>query len=412
MLGQILDTAREKGYICRDVSVKSDYETITKKITTMAEQYYSGNISINRDKKSPYWMVTFTDKQGRQRRRSTKVPVAGGMFEGQHISAKAAEKIAFQRGVQIACAKEEKDNARNNITVREHFDRFLMRSIGKVTEATIYNAKTSYKLFFAFLGARANEPLADITKSEIKDFVAARRNKVRYASARKDLSAISAAFTDALDSDIIQKNPCTGVKVKQDAASERIVKEPFTVEEVQELIEKLPEEWSSMVRCCFETYGQRLSDIAGLDWSSFYWEQKMVKICTGKVGRVMILPMRPEFYAWARAKWEAAGKPASGLLHPNIAARGRQISADFGAMVELMGISKRGISGRRNKTFHCIRSTCATLMHTAGMTETMAMKLVGHASKEVHAVYVKPTLDELRAAAMQMRGLNDQEKRG
>lgn len=372
----------------------------------MADQYYKGNISINKDKKSPFWMVTFTDSRGHQRRRSTKVPVAGGEFEGTRISAKTAEKLAYRRGVEIACAKEAKDEQQNNISVRDHFTHFLQRSIGKVTESTIYNARTTYKQFFAFLGARADEPLAEVNKAQIKDFVAARRNKARYSTVRKDLSAVSAAFLDAVDSEIISRNPCAGIKVKQDTPEEKIVKEAFTMEEVTRMIAELPEEWSSAVRCCFESYGQRLSDILGLDWSGFDWKARCLHMITRKAGHVLVLPMRPNFYAWAREKWEKAGRPKEGLLHPQIATRGRQASAEFGSLIELLGISKRGHHGHRNKTFHCLRATCATLMHAEGISETMAMKLVGHKSKTVHAVYVKPTLDQLRQAALKMQQLD------
>ncbi|MCD8070210.1 MAG: hypothetical protein LUE08_02345 [Akkermansiaceae bacterium] len=69
------------------------------------EYYYEGRLSINQEKTSPYWMVTFQGKDGKMRRRSTKVPVAGGMFEGTRITARLAEKIACQRGVQIACCQ-------------------------------------------------------------------------------------------------------------------------------------------------------------------------------------------------------------------------------------------------------------------------------------------------------------------
>ncbi len=83
------------------------------------EYYYEGRLSINQEKTSPYWMVTFQGKDGKMRRRSTKVPVAGGMFEGTRITARLAEKIACQRGVQIACREELEYQSHNNVSARK-----------------------------------------------------------------------------------------------------------------------------------------------------------------------------------------------------------------------------------------------------------------------------------------------------
>ena len=42
---------------------------------------------------------------------------------------------------------------------------------------------------------------------------------------------------------------------------------------------------------------------------------------------------------------------------------------------------------------------------TAGVSEGMAMQLVGHASKSIHEVYLRPNDDQLRSAAGRMEGL-------
>ena len=84
----------------------------------MNKPFYKGRLSINKEKSSPYWMVTFQGPDGKMKRRSTKVPVNGGEFEGDRITAKLAERIAYQRGVQIACAEAENHQSYNNTSVR------------------------------------------------------------------------------------------------------------------------------------------------------------------------------------------------------------------------------------------------------------------------------------------------------
>lgn len=372
----------------------------------MKKEFYSGSLSINKDPKSPFWMVSFRDARGRQRRRSTKVPVNGGMFEGVNISAKTAEKLAYQRGVQIACEEEERERTENQVTLREHVARFQRKREGLVSEATNKNARTTFKYFFEYLGHRADEPIQRITKADIKEWVAARRKTARRGTVHKDLSIISAAFSDAVDCELMAANPCHGVKVPPELPEEKMHKAAFTLEEIKLMIRTFPPEWSSMVRCCFETYGQRMHDIATLDWSQFDWKARLVHINPHKTGREMHQPMRPGFYKWARAAWKAAGEPGSGLLHPNILAKGPWASTEFGILCDQAGISARNAAGRRTKTFHCIRSTCATIMHASGLSQGMAMHLVGHESEQIHRVYVRPSAEQLREAASKLPGID------
>ena len=47
----------------------------------MSKPFYKGRLSINKEKSSPYWMVTFQGPDGKMKRRSTKVPVNGGSLK-------------------------------------------------------------------------------------------------------------------------------------------------------------------------------------------------------------------------------------------------------------------------------------------------------------------------------------------
>ena len=93
----------------------------------MSKPFYKGRLSINKEKSSPYWMVTFQGPDGKMKRRSTKVPVNGGEFEGDRITAKLAERLAYQRGVQIACAEAEEYQAHNNVSVRAWCEDYVRR---------------------------------------------------------------------------------------------------------------------------------------------------------------------------------------------------------------------------------------------------------------------------------------------
>ena len=171
------------------------------------------------------------------------------------------------------------------------------------------------------------------------------------------------------------------------------------------MIEHFPPLWSSAVRCSFETYGQRLGDILRLNWNQFDWERRIVRFDTGKTGRWMDQPMREGFYQWALARWKEAGEPADELLHAPLLALGDGASYQFGLLLRTHGIGVvHGAAGGRrrrmnSKSFHSIRATAATLLQASGVSQGLAMELVGHDSSAVHSVYIRPSVDQLRSAA-------------
>ena len=373
----------------------------------MKKQEDFRNVIVCREKLSPYWIAQWTDARGKRNRRSTKVPVRGGVYRGERLSAAQAERRALMVAWELAREVEEDFAEHDNSSVREVCRLMLSGKLGRVSLATYENARTAFRQFCEWLGRRADEPIRLVTRADVRAFVAARRAVVRRETVHKGLSVIRAAFAYALDTDIIAKNPCDGVKIPPDTRDEKVVHEAFTVEEVKLLIEKLPDEWASAVRCCLGTYGQRMGDILGLKWEAFDWEQRVVRMVTGKTGRVLAQPMQDGFFAWARARFEAAqeaGGEAAVWVHPALHKHSNP-SYEFTQLVRLHGIGLVGAEagGRRrvwhSKTFHSLRATVATLLQASGVSQGMAMELVGHESAAVHAVYIRPSGEQLREAA-------------
>lgn len=372
-----------------------------------------GEFSLNKAANSPYWMVTFTGGDGRQKRRSTKVPVKGGLYGEERLTAAQAKVRAEIVGRRLAEEERKGYEVSDNRSVREVCESMLGGKLGRVSQATYDNARTDYKQFLGWLGARADAPIRLITRADVKDWVAARRVQVRAKTVQKALSAIRAAFAWAVDAEVIVRNPCDGVRVPPDSKEERVVHEAFTLDEVRLLVEKLPDEWSAAVRCCVGTYGQRLGDVLGLRWEQFDWERRVVRLVTGKTGRVLAQPMLGWFFDWARARYETAaavGGDAAVWVMPRLR-RHSNPSQEFTQLVRLHGI---GLVGREaggcrrtwhSKTFHSLRATVATMLQAAGVSQGLAMELVGHESAEVHAVYIRPSDEQLRAAAGRLPGL-------
>lgn len=363
------------------------------------------NISINKDAKSPFYMVTFRDSQGRQRRRSTKVPVGGGLFQGEKLTAKQAEKRAFVVGAELAKQQAAKDDKQSKFTVRAFLDDYIRRVAHNLAPQSLKNMKSARDMFCRWLGKRADFSISEITRLDCKLYIEHRRNEIRHSSTAREVGCLKTAFADAFDSEIISRNPWTNQKISHDRPEEKNKREAFTLEEIQYIIDNFPREWSSAVRCSFETFGQRLGDIIKLRWRHFDWANRVVRFVTSKTQRELAQPMRESFYTWARAQYEAANCDDDALLHPRLASSLGAISTEFTQLLRFHGIGTKNDerTGKRknlhSKSFHCIRATAATFLQSCGVSQGVAMKLVGHNSQKIHEVYVKPNADLLREAA-------------
>lgn len=186
------------------------------------------SISINTDEKSPFYFVTFKAADGKYKRRSTKVPAAGGMFQGVKLSKAQAEKRALIEGTKIAEASQLEFESFDNRPIKDIFDLMLDGKLGRVTAETYNNARGSYKVFARWAGSRFSQPMRMWTRADMKEFVLWRRGQVRKETCRKDMAAIKAAFEWAVDSEIIPKNPCAKIAIPSDTKDEKIVHEAFT----------------------------------------------------------------------------------------------------------------------------------------------------------------------------------------
>lgn len=361
--------------------------------------------SINKTSNSPYYMVSFIGTDGGQKRRSTKVPHAGGMFEGETLSAAQASRRALIVAARIV-DKEAMDSGRSgNVSVRKYLDAFATRRKPYISAASHREMIKSFAYFCEFLGRRADGSLSSIVKDDAKRFVEHRRREVRHNTVRRDVSSLGYAFRDAYDSEIIDRNPFSGLKIPGDTRAEKVTRAAFEINELQYIIDKFPPEWSSAVRCSFETYGQRLGDILALRWEQFDFAAGVVHMTTGKTGAVLDQPMRAEFAAWARAEMERRQAKPKDLLHPTLHRLGKSASGQFGALLRAHGIgvvnAKTG--GKRcninSKTFHSIRATVVTLLQAGGVVPGMSQALLGHESQEIHNHYNRASVEQRRGAA-------------
>ena len=142
-----------------------------------------------------------------------------------------------------------------------------------------------------------------------------------------------------------------------------------------------------------------------LRWESIDLANDLVRIETEKTGRVVVLPMHPDFTGWLSQRTRGIGKaPVFPDLAGKTIAGGGGLSVQFRDIVEAAGIAGRRVTrdgkGRstNNKTFHTLRHSFISQLANAGVASEVRQKLAGHTSAAAHGIYTHHEIETLRGA--------------
>jgi integrase len=139
----------------------------------------------------------------------------------------------------------------------------------------------------------------------------------------------------------------------------------------------------------------------------------LLRIETKKTGRLVVLPMHPDFATWLSGRPRGIGKAP---IFPELAGKrpggARGLSAQFRHIVQTAEITGRVVTregkGRatNSKTFHAIRHSFISSLANAGVASEIRQKLAGHASAAVHGIYTHHELETLRGAIARLPRLS------
>lgn len=358
--------------------------------------------------------------------RSTKIPIKGevinGIKEAPSQARVRAQRIADgfeaadKEGIHAVKVKETMSSlAKEEVTeipsVKDFLNGYVKSREGQLSRGTIINTKTAIKLFLKHLKQRASLPISTVRRSDVKDFVNAQLKSVRQGTVKKYMTALSPAFMSALDSEIIDKSPFFRIVVPSSTAFKEVNKEAFSKEEVMLMLKLLPSDWRSMVLFCLYLGGQRLGDIASLRWDQIDVQNRMVSLKTGKTGRAMKIPIVSVLLDHINSL-----RRFDEFVHPAFAEKHQRsgssyLSQQFIRELEFSGIVEKTPSVHKGRTkricpksFHCLRATAATLLHTAGVDHALAQEIVGHDSEKAHQLYIRPDSEQKRMALEKLVG--------
>jgi integrase len=369
--------------------------------------------SIHKDPrgKSPFWYCAFYGADGRRMFRSTKATDRKAAlkicFAWESVAAKARRReltAAQARKVIAEMVAISSGETMNFHTARSWLNDWLTNKTGAVSERTLARYRQVIRDFLVHMGSRAEAPVASVSPGDVIAF----RNKLReegrsVATCNAIRSMLSVPFEVARKLGFVPINPVSAVEVLKDRST-KSGREPFTAQEAARLIQSAQGDWQGAV-LLGATSGLRLGDVVNLYWESVDLANGLLRIETRKTGKLVVLPMHPDFKAWLSGRTRGIGKAPVFADLAGKAIDGRAgLSVQFRNIVERAGIKGRVVTrdgkGRstNSKTFHGLRHSFISLLANAGVAPEIRQKLAGHASAQAHAGYTHHEIETFRAA--------------
>jgi integrase len=371
--------------------------------------------SIQRRRGSEIWTAFFRDEAGRLHCRSTQSTERKLATRiAAEFEAAAQKKRTLRQLQRVLAQMHELVNGEvlDRTTLRAFIGEWLELRRPSVAPSTWDFYEDSARRFIRFLGEKADEPLASVSKRDLINYRTALARDLAPRTVNHHLQFIRSLFKAARRDELVHDDPTVLVEAIRSQPSS-IARRAFTLAELSAILSVADPEWRSMVLFGLYT-GQRLGDIAALTWNNIDLEASQMRFITAKTGRVMILPLAP-----ALAK-HVLGLPSSEHpatpLHPRayeIVKRERRsgsLSNQFSDLLAQAGLSEKkthgktgvGRTSRRRPpglSFHCLRHTATTFLHEAGIPAAVAQAFIGHTSEIIHQLYTHIGTESLRRAA-------------
>jgi site-specific recombinase XerD len=212
--------------------------------------------------------------------------------------------------------------------------------------------------------------------------------KCGHNTARYDLKVLHVICKYAIKRGFIEQNPASSLGIAKQVPRE---KPELSDEDISLIREKLIElkmpEWMSV---CFEIalhQGCRLAETS-LPLSKIDLKTKTIRF-KAKGGKDFTAPLHPKLIPLIKKLIKSERKKTCELP--------RLPSKEWWRFFKKIGLHQKGVS------FHCTRVTVITRLIRSGKPENVVRKIVNHASTEVHRIYQRLGVEDVRGALDDLR---------
>jgi len=380
--------------------------------------------SIHRRDGRPYWYAAFYNSDGLRALKSTgtdnKKEAMRRCLEWAEAAKTGREgRLTQERARKVLAdifARANKETMSAS-TVKEYMEHWLAKKELEVEESSLVQYRSAGNALLDHLGAKANRPIETIALRDVSSFRDAMARRMAAASVNKVLKILGGAWRQArkdglLDDDLFSKiTPIKGA---------RGTRRPFTMDELKLILNVADTEWRGMI--LFGYYvGARLSDIAGLTWANVDLASSDLHYTAQKTKRPMHVPLAGPLVEYIMALPSSDDPQAplfptafEGNRTGTLSNRFYNIMVDAGLMPKRThGKQKKGREAKRTLnelSFHSLRHTAASALRNHGVTDVVAMALLGHESAAIARHYTKIDRATLRRAVDALPNLTSKEK--
>ncbi len=294
-------------------------------------------------------------------------------------------KSAVEEFVKIAGGELE------SYTVKGWLDSWLTGRTD-ASKATVIAYRGVIDLFMKYLGTRADKPLTTLQPKQIEDFKSHLVKRVAPSTVNKSIKVLKASFNNAVAKRQLEFSPAEHI---ESIEVEDCNRRPFTSDELKKVLQAANAEWRTMILVAFYT-GLRLRDCANLTWENVELHTGTINVLTEKTKRRQVLPIAEPL---SRHLQTLAGDDSKAKLCPSLhGKKAAWLSAQFyGVMVKAKLAEERdhqstgkGRGAKREKSeisFHSLRYNTTSALKSSGVSDSVAMDIVGHETASVSRNY-------------------------
>ncbi len=362
--------------------------------------------SLWKHPKSQFWTACFTDDNGRQLKRSTKLTDRNkATLMAQKFEAAYRMKLTEAQARKVVSDIFEQIHGEQlyHATLRKFLTDWMTNKKSETSPGTHKRYQNAVDKLLDFLGDRADRDIAYVHKRDLAALRDKTAAELSVSTANTDLKILRVAFHQAVIDGLRLDNPGAAVRTLEERKSSDAPKRrPFTEKELKTLFAVAEGEWKGLILGGLYT-GQRLGDLASLTGRRIDLGEELLTFRSQKTGRNMVIPIAAPFLAYLKKNMprdpDAPLFPKAHGERKEADGESRRLSAQFHALLVKAKLvdarpkdknSGRGHSVKRTVselTFHSLRHNTTSWLKKAMVPESVVRDIIGHESELVSRNY-------------------------